>query len=420
VSNNAPARVLYVHLGGELGGAPLSMIQLAKSLPPDELEPVLIFSSEGPVVQYARHLGLQARVVPFRDSLFYAAHAPFRPMMAARLAATMRSTVRRLERVMAEERPDIVHLNTIVLVQAALAARRQGVPIIWHVREVLGDLAPVRALQTGLITSLATRIIANSNASGAPFAASGKVVRVYNGIDTEQFRPGSTAERTQIRAELGLPDDALVIGMVGSVQQPKGHFVMLDTLQHLCHRFRDVRLLLVAGGVPEGYAESWKGRVKRALHRPYGLLEEMLEQAEKRGLRDQILVTGYRLDVPRMLWAMDALAFPSQKPEGFGRPIVEAMSAGLPVVAVNVGASPELVLHSETGLLAPPGDARALADALGWILARPDLQMSMGRAGRERAVAMFSESEYAASVLRIYRNVVADARVHKPASGVHR
>ncbi len=420
MSDSVTEKVLYVHLGGEFGGAPFSMIQLAKSLPPDELEPVLIFSSDGPVVQYARHLGLQARVVPFRDSLFYGAHTSFQPMMVARLAATMRPTVRRLERVMAEERPAMVHLNTIVLVQAALAARRHGVPIIWHVREVLGDLALVRALQIRLITSLATRIIANSNASGAPFAASGKVVRVYNGIDTEQFRPGSTAERAQIRAELGLPEDALVVGMIGSVQQPKGHFVMLDALQHLCDRFRDVRLLLVAGGVPEGYAESWKGRVKRVLHRPYGLLEDMLEQAEKRGLRGQIHVTGYRLDVPRMLWAMDVLAFPSQKPEGFGRPIVEAMSAGLPVVAVNVGASPELVLHSETGLLAPPGDARALADALGWILTRPDLQMSMGRVGRERAVAMFSESEYTASVLRVYRKVLADARVQKPASGAHR
>jgi glycosyltransferase involved in cell wall biosynthesis len=396
------------------------MIQLAQSLPADELEPVLVFSSDGPVVQHARSLGLRVLVIPFSDSLFYGAHTPFQPMMAVRLAATIRSTVRRLERVIAEERPSIVHLNTIVLVQAALAARRQGVPVIWHVREVLGDLAPVRSLQTRLITTIATRIIANSNASGLPFSASGKLVRVYNGIDTEQFRPGCPSEQAQVRAELGLPADALVSGMVGSVQTPKGHFVMLDALEHLSGRFTDVRLLLVAGGVPDGYAESWKGRVKRALHKPYGLLEDMLERAEKRGLRDRIHVAGYRLDVHRMLWAMNVLAFPSQKPEGFGRPIVEAMSAKVPVVAVNVGASPELVLHSETGLLAPPGDARALADALGWILARPDLQTSMGRAGRARAVAMFSESAYTASVLDVYRAVLAEQLSRNPAPGAHR
>lgn len=402
-------KVMYVHLGGGLGGAPLSMIQLARSLPSDELEPLLVFSDEGPVVQHARALGLATRVVPFRDSLFYGAHTPFRPMMLLRLLSTLRDTVRRLERVILEERPSLVHLNTVVLIQAALAARRTHVPVIWHVREVLGDFAPMRFAQIQLISRMATRIIANSGASAAPFMGSGKVTRIYNGVDTDAFRPGAPDERASVRTELGLPDDALVVGMVGSVQAPKGHFVMLDALELIARRFSNVCLLLVAGGVPDGYARTWKGRVKSLLHRPYGLLEDLLAQAERRGLRSRIHVAGYRLDVPRMLWAMDLLAFPSQKPEGFGRPIVEAMAAGLPVVAVNVGASPELVLHGETGLLASPNDAPALADAIGRILADPELVAHMGVAGRARAQQVFSEPAYAAAVLDVYRDVLGTA-----------
>jgi glycosyltransferase involved in cell wall biosynthesis len=414
VTTSAPRKILYVHLGGDIGGAPLSMIQLAQSLPRSELIPVLVFSGDGPVVNHARELGLATRVLPFRDSFFYGAHIPFRPSMALRLLATLRSTTRRLERVLVEERPSLVHLNTSVLLQPALAAHRQKIPVIWHVREVLGELAPVRMLQANLINRLSTRIIANSDASGEPFVEGGKLVRIYNGIDTDLFRPGTPEERSAARSELGLPEDALVIGMVGSVQAPKGHFLMLNAFEQLCSRFPDVRLLLVAGGVPEGYAASWKGKVKRALNRPYGLLEDLLQRAESRGLLDRIHVTGYRLDVHRVLWAMDMLSFPSQKAEGFGRPIVEAMAAGLPVVAVNVGASPELVLHSETGLLAPPGDVRALADAVGWILARPDLRDSMGAAGRQRAVAKFSESTYAESVLRLYRTVLSELQPSVP------
>jgi glycosyltransferase involved in cell wall biosynthesis len=413
-------KVMYVHLGGDIGGAPLSMIQLAQMLPASELEPVLVFSTDGPVVQHARELGLITRVVPFRDSFFYGAHIPFRPSMALGLLSTLRSTTRRLQRVIEEESPALIHLNTSVLLQAALAAHKRGVPVIWHVREVLGDLGPVRMLQAHLINRLSTRIIANSDASGEPFAESGKLVRIYNGINTDLFRPGTQEERSTARSELGLPEGALVVGMVGSVQALKGHFLMLDAFENLCNRFPDVRLLLVAGGVPEGYAESWKGKVKRILKRPYGLLEDLLKRAEQRGLMDRIHVTGYRLDVHRVLWAMDVLAFPSQKPEGFGRPIVEAMSAGLPVVAVNVGASPELLLHSETGLLAPPGDARALADALGWILARPDLRDTMGAAGRQRAVTRFSEATYVAAVLQVYRDVLAESHQRVPAPGGHR
>jgi glycosyltransferase involved in cell wall biosynthesis len=299
-----------------------------------------------------------------------------------------------------------VHLNTIVLVQAAVAAHRQRVPIVWHVREVLGDLAPVRIAQVQIITRLAQRVVANSNASGAPFVASRKLVRVYNGVDTEQFRPGLPEERSDVRRELGFADEALVVGMVGSVQAPKGHFVMLDALELLLRRFPTMKLLLIAGGVPAGYERTWKGRVKRVLHRPYGLLEDLLQRAERRGLREHIAVTGYRLDVPRLLWAMDVLAFPSQKAEGFGRPIVEAMAAGLPVVAVNVGASPELVLHGETGLLAPPNDAAGLADAIGWLMERPILRQTMGTAGRARACEMFSETAHIESIHGIYRDIL--------------
>ncbi|MFN0072778.1 MAG: glycosyltransferase family 4 protein [Chloroflexota bacterium] len=415
MSDVRPQKVLYVHLGGGVGGAPLSMIQLARSLPTDELEPVLVFSADGPIVRHARDLGLRTRVVPFTDSLFYGAHTPFQLSMIVRFLASFPLVTKRLGQVIAEEQPSLVHLNTIVLVQAAVAAHRQDVPVIWHVREVLGDLAPMRAVQTRLISQLATRIISNSNASGAPFLKSGKLTRIYNGVNTEVFRPGSADERAEVRAELGLPDDALVIGLVGSVQAPKGHFVMLDAFADLCQRFPSLRLLIVAGGTPEGYAQSLKGRVKKALRRPYGLLEDLLERAERRGLRDRIVVTGYRLDVQRMLLAMDTLVFPSQKPEGFGRPIVEAMAAGVPVVAINVGASPELVLHGETGLLAPPDDPQALADAAGWILARPDLRAAMGRAGRARACQTFSEAVYVESVINLYRQVL---RQPKPAMGV--
>jgi hypothetical protein len=187
----SPKKIMYVHLGGEIGGAPLSMIQLAQSLPPAELTPVLVFSSDGPVVSHARDLGVRIRVVPFRHSFFYGAHIPFRPTMALGLLASLRSTTQRLERVITDERPSIVHLNTSVLLQAALAARRQHVPVVWHVREVLGDLAPVRMLQARLISQLATRIIANSDASGEPFIENGKLVRIYLFDNSMDIRFGS-------------------------------------------------------------------------------------------------------------------------------------------------------------------------------------------------------------------------------------
>jgi glycosyltransferase involved in cell wall biosynthesis len=106
------------------------------------------------------------------------------------------------------------------------------------------------------------------------------------------------------------------------------------------------------------------------------------------GLAPWVVFAGMRRDIPSLLPLMDLFVLPSLY-EGFGIAILEAMAAGRPVVATAVGGIPEVVVHGETGLLVPPGDPVALADALHELLAHPERARALGARGRERAREKF-------------------------------
>jgi glycosyltransferase involved in cell wall biosynthesis len=346
-----------------------------------------------------------ARVVPTGGALFYSAHAQLGPRSLARFVRTFPAAVRTAQRVLREQRPDVLHLNTSVLLAWAAAARRQRVPVVWMVREVLGPNPYVRAWHAGFISSRARRVVAISQAVRAcfPAALAERVSVVYNAVDLAEFDLDLLHAAQDVRRELGLDPRARVVIAIGSVQRPKGHWLLLDALA----RLQDAQLVLVAGGVPATYAHTWRGRTKRALGRPLDNLDALLRDARRRGLIERICVTGFRRDVARLLAAADVLVFPSLQPEGFGRPIIEAMAMARPVVATRVGPSAEL-LGPEAGRLVPP-DAQALAAALDELLRSAATRARLGAAGRRRVEACFSLERQVAAMQAIYREATPGA-----------
>jgi glycosyltransferase involved in cell wall biosynthesis len=195
--------------------------------------------------------------------------------------------------------------------------------------------------------------------------------------------------------------------VLGSVQREKGHWLLLDALDVLVARHPRTRLVLVCGGADHAYATSMRGRLKRALGLPLDNRDALLREAAERGLAHRLLATGYRRDVPRLLAAADVLVFPSLAPEGFGRPIVEAMAMARPVVATDVRPCRE-ILGPEAGLLVQP-QPRELANALATLLESPDLREQLGRAGRARVETLFSLDRQVAEMAALYHEVACRA-----------
>src|SRR5262249_35818232 len=141
------AQLLAVHQGGRLGGAPVSLLKLLARLDRAEFEPAAVLTERGPLFDYARDLGVRAEVVPSGGAFFYSAHARLGSRSVARFLRGFPSAVQTATARLRRDPPDLLHLNTSVLLPWAAAARRTRVPVVWVVREVLGPNPWLRRAQ---------------------------------------------------------------------------------------------------------------------------------------------------------------------------------------------------------------------------------------------------------------------------------
>jgi glycosyltransferase involved in cell wall biosynthesis len=188
----------------------------------------------------------------------------------------------------------------------------------------------------------------------------------YNGVDTLQFSPAAD-KRTYQQTLLSLDPVRPVIGTVGNLLPIKGHEILLKAARQVVERRPEALFVLVGDGT------------RRA---------ELERLAQTLNLSEQVRFLGRRRDVPDLMQAFDVFVLTSNS-EGCPNVILEAMATGLPVVSTSVGGVPELVTD-ETGILVPPGDDAALADAIRQLLDDPARRQAMGQAGRRRAVEHFS------------------------------
>jgi len=208
--------------------------------------------------------------------------------------------------------------------------------------------------------------------------APAKVVRIHNGVDTERFSPG---DRGEIRANLGVRSDQIVVGTVGRLNPVKDQVSLIDAFARL---EAAEAVLIIAGDGP----------CRDVLHNRAAALR----------LGDRVRFLGERHDVPDVLRALDVFVLPSIA-EGISNTILEAMATGLPVIATRVGGNPELVVDGETGRLVPRGDPGALAAALGSYFQDSVRRIEDGSRARARAVTAFSLDAMRAGYADVYADL---------------
>jgi glycosyltransferase involved in cell wall biosynthesis len=307
-------------------------------------------------------------------------------------------TVARMARAVARAAGsyDLLYANSpksfLVSALAGAIARK---PVVWHLRDILGQghfsAANVRAVIVAA-NWRAVRVVANSRATADAFVAAGGkaslVTVVHNGIDPAPFDALGPDTCREVRAELGIPVEAFVVGIFSRLHPWKGQSVLLDAVA----RTRDVHALVVGGALFSGEA-------------PYE--SELRVRAELPSFAGRVHMLGARDDVPRLLAACDVVVHASVLAEPFGRVLVEAMLAGRPVVATDAGGVPEVVTDGETGVLVPPGDARALGDALDALRRDTGRATTLARRGAARARERFSRDAMLAGVRRVIDEVAA-------------
>ncbi|MEO0649798.1 MAG: glycosyltransferase [Planctomycetota bacterium] len=282
---------------------------------------------------------------------------------------------------------------------ATLAGRRRCLVSGKHNDEQVLKRPLVSAVH-GVVGRLPVKTVVLSDHVGRFVAEFGRVPssrqeRIYYGIDPEPFERAAAApanERRFLRSELGLPDESVVFICVARFAPQKAHDVLLDGFARArASSDRDLRLLLV-GDDPFG-----DGRQRAEAH------------AAALELGEAVVFAGIRRDVPQLLAASDVFVMASLW-EGLGLVFLEAMATGLPVLATDVSAVPEVVIDGQTGQLVPAADADALAVAMGSLAADPDRRRALGAAGRARVRDRFGLDRMVEETLQLYRSLARTPR----------
>ncbi len=295
--------------------------------------------------------------------------------------------IARFRRYLRGSRPDLVHLHGRIGadVMGGIACRLEGIPVV-HSRRVDN---PEPRWVVALKYRLHDRVIAISEGIGQVLLTAGlpaeKLRLVRSAVDSKHFdRPCS---RELLIRELGVPAQARSIGIVAQLIARKGHRFLIEALPPLVEEFPHLWVLIFG-----------KGPLERDLRR----------HVTRMGLGNQVRFVGFREDLPDLLPCLELLVHPATR-EGLGVSLLQAASAGVPIVASAAGGIPEAVHHGINGLLVPPEDPQALGTAVATLLHDGRLARRLGSAGKDLMRNEFSINAMVEGNLAVYHELLAKA-----------
>ena len=378
-----PIRALQIDTGRQWRGGQQQVFSLSLELRRRGVESTIVAPRRSPLSQRAAEEGLPVREIPYRGA--------GDPMAIHGIAQAIQETGARLLHV------HTAHAHNLAfLVQRIPGFAREGRPALLVHRRVDFPPAhdPLTRMRYGsedclcLCVSEAVRRVLL--AYGVP---AGRLRVVRSCVDPARIDAHAGADPGALRGELGVPDGAPLIGVVGAFVPHKGHRFLLAALPRILAALPDTRVVFFGDGPLE---------------------TELRRDCWERGLQDRVVFAGFRPDVARFLQCFDLLAHPSTE-EGLGTTILDAMAARLPVVASRAGGIPEVVRHGETGRLVPPAAPIELAGPIISLLQNPSRRREFGEAGRIRVETEFPRGRLGSDVLAIYQEVAAAGQQKGPA-----
>jgi len=379
-------RILHTNFHQGWGGQPARILMLSRSLVQSGHEVVIAAPSGSMLAERARRWNLET----FEEPRF---------LKSKHVASAIRD-VTCLQRLLQRRRFDLLDAHGSQDLWAAAAALRLGghaIPLIYtrHNTKRVAFHPLNRFLYRRLVNHLIV-VSASVLERYEPFLRRGDLSRerisvVHSSYWEERFHPG--VKPAPIRGDLGVSgEEALLVGVVGRLVLDKGGSFFLKAAARIASEVPSARFLFVGRGTEE---------------------ERLRGEAASLGLSDRVRFLGFREDIPEITAALDLSVLPSVDCDASSAVLKEAMALGKPVVATDIGGAREIIEHGKTGLVVPPRDSEALAQAIKQILQREDRGRSMGEEGRRRVSSEFSIRRLAEGTLSAYRRVL-QARETKP------
>lgn len=293
------------------------------------------------------------------------------PRIPQRLRARMRTSM-----------PDIVHAHgapSCLFAEWTKAPRR-----IEHLHHIRGGGGIAERLMERFLYRRCDLLLACSHAALESVSTLATAQVVYNGVDTNRFRPPDATARSEARARFGLQPEDFVLGMTGRITENKGQQRVCEVLLASRKRYPQLRLLIAGSGPDEARLRDW---------------------CDHNDLMDRVRFAGFQADVLPVLHALDAYVMASEE-EGLGIALLEAMATGLPCLVSNFSAAREIVTVGESALLFERASVTSLAEAIADCVESPHKRLDWGACARERVLKDFTLDQTVAEFAAVYRSLV--------------
>jgi glycosyltransferase involved in cell wall biosynthesis len=386
-------RMLFVAHNSGLYGAQRVLLTLLEGIDKRTFDCHVVAPGNGPFVAEVRRLGLpvylrsMVRWVPAVQDLRRVGRFRY----TKEFITGLRARAWAIANLLTRHGIQVVCTNTIVSLEGAIAARMAAVPHIWYITEPIVANPELRKILPGFlysaaVSALSRNVIFCSQSLSADYPGlHGKGSVVYPGLPLPSPRE-RVAARARLLAEVGLTQDAKLVGVVGALQPRKDHATFLAAARRLSERHRNAYFLIVGSGSEEFTADI-ANRVRTS------------------GLdRNTRLIGWWPTDIHDLMAGLDVLVIPSVQ-ESFGLTAVEALAVGTPVVATRCGGPSEIVRDGVDGRLVPVGDELSMAEAIEDLLLNPAAARALAASGRERVEKEFTAEAYVRNMEEVLKRV---------------
>lgn len=392
-------KVLYLHTGAELYGADNVLLTLLKSLNRDLYTAYVILPCDGPLVNELIKCSIHVEVAPYpilRRQYFN----------AKGIIGYIRnyiSSSKKISKLVKREKIDLIHVNTIAVLEGAYISKKCKIPLIWHVHEILEHPKLVYKLTSAVMGVFATKIVTVSNAVRNHLLASGlirkdKIVTIYNGVHSSVFNENNEVD--YLKKEFAIPDDAFVIGMIGRVNAIKGQDDFLKIVCPLIDKYKNIYGIMLGGVFP---GQEWR-------------MDCLKKTISELGCEDKIRLIDFRTDAANFHCLFDVYVLPSVQADSLPTVVLEAMASKRVVLGYKCGGISEMVIDKETGYLEDIGDSQALTKHIEYLYSdklfnNNKKYQQLAQKGYERQQNYFSVKSFIESFEKLYSSLLLEEKI---------